>query len=63
MKLGSVLLSTIPDLLLVCGFVLLIYGVNLIYNPASYITAGFILLFAFYPRANRSNKANARRDK
>ena len=43
-----------PDIALVLGFLMLIYGIWQIYMPAAFITGGILLLlFGFPPRKGR----------
>ncbi len=44
MKLQETIKKTIPDLLVICGAVLITIGLHLIYPPAAYIGAGIMLL-------------------
>lgn len=48
------LLSILPDILLIIGFISLFYGVFEIYKPASFIVAGILLIAAFFPGANKN---------
>jgi len=43
------IVSTVRELLLVAGFLLLGYGVWLIYQPASYIVCGALLMWVGLP--------------
>jgi hypothetical protein len=46
----------IVDVMLVTGFSGVVYGIYEIYNPASYIVGGVMLLLAFTPKSNNRTK-------
>jgi hypothetical protein len=49
MKIKTIILEIVTDLLLLLGIVSLLYGIYSIYQPATYIVSGIILIIAFKP--------------
>jgi uncharacterized membrane protein len=56
MKIKSFIIDIISDILLLTGIGLLLFGIYIIYQPATFIIAGLILIIAFKPSFNTNKK-------
>jgi len=54
--------SIFVDLMLILGFLSLVYGVYLMYKPASFVVGGLVLLAAFVPNQGRESPEKRKKE-
>lgn len=52
-SIGKALKSNFGDFMIVCGFSSVVYGIYEIYQPASFVIGGLMVLFAFFPKPKK----------
>jgi Ca2+/Na+ antiporter len=52
-SIGKALKSNFGDFMIVCGFSSVVYGIYEIYQPASFVIGGLMILWAFLPKTNK----------